>query len=205
MLLNDVIMPLLEPILMLVESLLPLLEPLLTVIFASLQPVFDLLQVLAPVLGEIIGFIAEVVGWVADGLTWVVNLIFGDSAGEIASAAEANGYATGGFTNGISIAGEDPRYPTEAVISFNPAYRAQNLSYWAQAGRMLGAEASDFHLGGSGGSSDINLGGVTFAPNITISGKADKDTIMQAIEAEYPEFIDMLEEYLAGRRATVYA
>ena len=205
MLLNDVVMPILEPILMLVESLLPLLEPLLTIIFSALQPVFDLLQVLAPVLGTIIGFIAEVVGWVAQGLNWVVKLIFGDQSSSISEAAKANGYATGGITNGVSIAGEDPRYPHEYIISLNPAYRSQNLSYWAQAGRMLGADASDFHLGGGGESTSVSLGGVTFAPNITINGRADKGTIMEAIEEEYPEFIDMLDEYLMNRGVTVYA
>lgn len=54
-------------------------------------------------------------------------------------------YAAGGFTNGLSIAGEAG---VEAVISFDPAYRAQNLSYWAQAGRMLGADNADFSLSG---------------------------------------------------------
>ena len=205
MLLNDVFMPMLPPIIQLIESLLPVIEPLLTVILSALQPVFDLLVVLAPVLSDIIGFIAKVVGWVAEGLNWVVKLIFGDSSGEIADTAKAQGYATGGITNGVSIAGEDPRYPHEYIISLNPAYRSQNLSYWAQAGRMLGADASDFHLGGSGGSSGVNLGGVTFAPNITITGRADKGTIMEAIEEEYPEFIDMLDEYLMSRGVTVYA
>lgn len=205
MLLNDVIMPLLPPIVQLIESLLPVIEPLLTIILAQLQPVFDLLQLLAPVLADIIGFIAEVVGWVAKGLNWVVKLIFGDGSGEIADTAKAEGYATGGITNGVSIAGEDPRYPHEYIISLNPAYRSQNLSYWAQAGRMLGADASDFHLGGSGSSSGVSIGGVTFAPNITINGRADKGTIMEAIEEEYPEFIDMLDEYLASRGVTVYA
>lgn len=205
MLLNDVIMPILPPILQLVESLLPLIEPLLTIILTQLKPVLDLLQLLAPVLSTIIGFIAKVVGWVADGLNWVVKLIFGDGSGEIADTAKAEGYATGGFTNGLSIAGEDPRYPTEAVISFNPAYRRQNLSYWAQAGRMLGADAADYSLGGTGGASHIDFGGVTFAPNITISGNADKESIMEAIEAEYPEFLDMLEEYFMQRSVTAYA
>lgn len=204
MLLNDVIMPLLPPILQLIESLLPVIEPLLTVILSALQPVFDLLVVLAPVLSDIIGFIAKVVGWVAEGLNWVVKLIFGDSSGEIAETAK--GYATGGITNGVSIAGEDPRYPHEYIISMNPAYRSQNLSYWAQAGRMLGADASDFYLGsGSGGSSGVSIGNVTFAPNIRIAGNADKDTIMAAIEEEYPEFIDMLDEYFMSRGVTVYA
>lgn len=110
--------------------------------------------------------------------------------------------AAGGFTNGVSIAGEAG---TEAVISFDPAHREENLSYWARAGRMLGADLSDFILGGSGSGTSIDMGGVNFAPNIIVQGNADKQTIMQAIEDEYPEFIDMLEEYLMGRRASVYA
>lgn len=114
-------------------------------------------------------------------------------------------FATGGITDGVSIAGEDPRYPHEYIISLNPAYRQQNLSYWAQAGRMLGADDSDFHLGGSSGGGSVSLGGITFAPNITITGRADKGTIMEAIEEEYPEFIDMLDEYLMSRGVTVYA
>ena len=204
LLLNDVIMPLLEPILQLVEALLPAIEPLLKVIVEALKPGLDLLTMLADVLGTIVGWIADVVGWVAQGLTWVVDLIFGDSSGDIANAASVNGYATGGFTNGLSIAGEDPRYPTEAVLSFNPAYRSQNLAYWAQAGRMLGADETDFALGGSSGGTTIDFGGVTFAPQIEISGQADKQSIMEAIEDEYPEFIDFLEEWLAGRGKPVY-
>jgi phage-related minor tail protein len=43
--------------------------------------------------------------------------------------------ADGGFTEGISIAGEAG---TEAVISFNPAVRAANIGYWEQAGEQLG-------------------------------------------------------------------
>lgn len=202
MLLNDVVMPLLPPLLSLVESILPLIEPLLTVALASLKPVFDLLQLLAPVLGEVIGWVAKVVGWVADGLTWVVDLVFG---GGETDAEGLPAYATGGITNGLSIAGEDPRYPNEYVISLNPAYRAQNLSYWAQAGRMLGADTADFTLGGSGSGSGVSIGDISFAPIINVNGNADKNSIMDAIEAEYPEFIDMLEEYLAQRGATVYA
>lgn len=110
--------------------------------------------------------------------------------------------ATGGFTDGVSIAGEKG---TEAVISFDKAYRSQNLSYWAQAGRMLGADVSDYTLGSSGSGASVNLGGISFAPNITITGNADKASIMEAIEEEYPEFIDMLEEWFATRGVTVYA
>ena len=110
--------------------------------------------------------------------------------------------ATGGHTDGISIAGEAGM---ETVISYNPAYRRQNLSYWAEAGRMLGADVSDFTLGGGSGGGGVNLGGVTFAPNITIQGRADKQSIMDAIEEEFPEFIDFLEKWLAERGDPVYA
>lgn len=113
-------------------------------------------------------------------------------------------FATGGITDGLSIAGEDPNYPNEYIISLNPAYRKQNLAYWAEAGRMLNADYSDFALGGASGGVSIDIGGVTFAPNITVTGHADKTSIMEAIEAEYPEFLDMLEEYLVERGALVY-
>ena len=110
--------------------------------------------------------------------------------------------ATGGFTDGVSIAGEEAM---EAVISFDPAYRKENLAYWAQAGRMLGADTSDYSLESSASGSSVVIEGVTFAPNITVTGNADIHTIMEAIEAEYPEFIDFLEEYLMQRGVTVYA
>ncbi len=110
--------------------------------------------------------------------------------------------ATGGFTDGVSIAGEKG---TEAVISFDNRYRAQNLSYWAQAGRMLGADPADYAFGGSGGGSHIDFGGVTFAPNITVSGNTNKDSIVEAIRDEYPEFLDMLEEFILQRSVTAYA
>ena len=113
-------------------------------------------------------------------------------------------FATGGITDGLSIAGEDPRYPNEYIISLNPAYRQQNLAYWAEAGRMLNADYSDFSLGGTSSGVVIDIGGVTFAPNITVTGHSDKRSIMEAIEAEYPEFLDMLEEYLVERGALVY-
>lgn len=43
--------------------------------------------------------------------------------------------AHGGFTQGVSIAGEAG---TEAVISFMPMVRSANINTWQQAGRMLG-------------------------------------------------------------------
>ena len=114
-------------------------------------------------------------------------------------------FAEGGFTEGVTIAGEAG---TEAVISFDPRYREQNLGYWAKAGEILGATGEDmsFSLAGSGGGSQyIDFGGVTFAPNIHIEGEADEDSIVNAIEREYPEFIDLLERWVKERRVTAYA
>lgn len=114
-------------------------------------------------------------------------------------------FAEGGFTSGPSIAGEAG---TEAVISFDPSVRDENLGYWARAGRLLGATADDagFALTGeAGGDTVIDMGGVTFAPNINITGKADKDSVVKAIQDEYPEFLDMLEGWLLERGVHVYA
>lgn len=202
-LLADVLLPFLEPVGLLVESLLPLVEPLLTGISKAAGFVVEVIGLLGGVLEGIVGTIGKIVGWVADGLNWVVDLIFGGTD-DITDAAAVNGYATGGFTDGLSIAGEDPNYPTEAVISFNPAYRSANLAYWAEAGRMLGVDDSEFGLGGGDGGVYYDMGGVTFAPNIVIHGEADKKTIMEAIEDEYPEFIDMLEEWFNGRGKPEY-
>ncbi len=43
--------------------------------------------------------------------------------------------ATGGHTEGPSIAGEAG---TETVISYDPRFRDKNIEYWKQAGQMLG-------------------------------------------------------------------
>lgn len=110
-------------------------------------------------------------------------------------------YAAGGFTSGISIAGEAG---TEAVISFDPAYRSENLSYWAKAGQMLGADVEDYSLSSGSSKTSVNLGGVRYAPNITVQGNANKEDIIQAIRETWPEFMDMLEEWFDGRDDFVY-
>ena len=60
------------------------------------------------------------------------------AAGQISSSGYSGGKAHGGFTHGPELAGEDPRYPVEAVISFNPQYREENIGYVRQAAAMLG-------------------------------------------------------------------
>ena len=110
--------------------------------------------------------------------------------------------AKGGFTEGLSIAGEAG---TEAVISFNPAYRKDNLGYWMQAGRMLGATTADFSLTGSSGrTTSVNLGGVSFSPTIYGGGGNGTD-IVEQLRREYPEFLDLLKDVLRQEEDLVYA
>lgn len=59
------------------------------------------------------------------------------------SSSSTGGKAHGGFTNGPELAGEDPSYPVEAVISFNPKYREENIGYVQQAAAMLGMDVED--------------------------------------------------------------
>lgn len=111
--------------------------------------------------------------------------------------------AKGGFTNGVSIAGEAG---TEAVISFDPSVRSENISYWAKAGQMLGAlpdNASPL-MDNAYGSNSVSIGQINFSPKIEITGNASKQDVMAAIEAEYPEFIDLLERWFDERGYFAY-
>lgn len=201
MLLNEILAALMPLLMSITNAIMPILLMSLELLMPALEPVFAVLGFIGDVLGVVVGFIGKIVGWVAKGLTWVVDLIFGDSTSDIAKTAELEGYAAGGFTNGISIAGEAG---TEAVISFDPAYRSQNLSYWAKAGRMLGADASDYNFG-SYSSPSVDVGGITFAPNINVNGNASKQDIIAAIEETYPEFVDLVDRILNERGVGVYA
>ena len=111
-------------------------------------------------------------------------------------------FASGGFTNGPSVAGEAG---TEAVISFDSAYRSENLSYWAKAGRMLGVDDSLFTAFETGSRSNGDSFNFTFAPQITINGTGDaKEDIIQALKNEEEEFMDFVEERLKWRGSGSY-
>lgn len=212
--------PLLSQVAQLVGALLP---PIATLISAALQVIGPILELLSPVLTVIEG-IANVLGTIIGFVTDIVNKagsvigFLGELVG-IGGGGGAEGFATGGFTRGLSIAGEDPRYPVEAVISFNPAYRAQNLRYWQMAGSMLGANqriaacyaeggftnttlsAVGSSLGEVGytisGSGEVNkvydLSGLSFSPQITVQGgSVDADDIVERLREAEPEFRDFI-------------
>lgn len=219
--------PLVAPIMQLVQTLLPPITGLVIGVMGVLQPVIGVISGIAGAVSTLVGWISQVISLAsqaANALAGIGNFVGGGIAGLL-------GFATGGFTQGISIAGEDPRYPTEAVISFNPAYRAQNLKYWRMAGAMLGATltpdmpvygfasggftgqvgsslmSSDYAIAGGvvSDSTTYDLSGVTFAPQITVRGNADADNILEAIRAYEPEFIDMIISAIDTRKEAAYA
>ena len=198
---NSVIMPLVPPLMQIVEALMPPLMSLLNAIMPILSPLLGLLQPIASVLGTIASVIGKIVSFGAGVINSIAGLFGGGGGGG------ASGFATGGFTSGPSIAGEDPRYPTEAVISFNPAYRAQNLSYWARAGEMLGAMDEGSYepiSSGSGTSVVYDLSGLSFSPTIKVDGNTDEDALIRKLRDLEPEFIDFILEALARREGGAY-
>lgn len=131
--------------------------------------------------------------------------------------------AKGGFTNGVSIAGEAG---TEAVISFDPSVRSANIANWQKAGQMLGVdpvqaasvagagslttdrvEVAD--IGGSspapGGTTTVGGGSFTFSPNITIQGNADYSVMMNAMTDAKDQFEQWFNEMMRKQQRTSYA
>lgn len=199
----DLAQQLLPPLMQLIEALLPPVVSLLNAIMPLLSPLLAILEPIASVLGTIVGWVSKIVSFGSGVISKIAGLFGGGGGG----SANVSGYATGGFTSGPSIAGEDPRYPTEAVISFNPAYRSQNLSYWAEAGRMLGASSeADYEpiSSGSGTAVVYDLSGLSFSPQIKVEGDTDEDTLIRKLRDLEPEFIDFILEALSRREGGAY-
>ena len=124
--------------------------------------------------------------------------------------------AKGGFTNGLSIAGEAGQ---EAVISFDPAYRQQNIGYLNEAAARLGVGsdsisnyADRIESLGSGMlaantniTTTYNLGGITFSPTVTVAGAAEKkEQIIEQLRNYQGELLDLIEELLQQKEAGSY-
>jgi phage-related minor tail protein len=201
--LTQIISTVLPPLMQLIEALLPPVVSLLNAIMPLLSPLLAILEPIASVLGTIVGWVSKIVSFGSGVISKIAGLFGGGGGG----SANVSGYATGGFTSGPSIAGEDPRYPTEAVISFNPAYRSQNLSYWAEAGRMLGASSeADYEpiSSGSGTAVVYDLSGLSFSPQIKVEGDTDEDALIRKLRDLEPEFIDFILEALSRREGGAY-
>lgn len=194
----------------------PILGPLGQLVNALLPPLTGLFQGVCNVAGQVLGAMQPVVsvfGSVAGAIGRAVSALgdFLAKAGEVAGGVLGSigsflGFAHGGFTVGPSIAGEDPNYPTEAVISFNPAVRSRNLAYWATAGEMLGADVGSFVTSKTDKSNTtIDLSGISFSPNITIHGNGDADSIVDILRSYMPEFVDLIVDAIKEQEEGEYA
>lgn len=172
------------------------------------------------VIGVINGAIRGINSIVGGGVTipdWLGGGTFSLHLNEIPMLAK------GGFTDGVSIAGEAG---TEAVISFDPSVRSANIANWQRAGQMLGVdpvqaasvagagslttdrvEVADIG-GGSpapGGTTTVGGGSFTFSPNITIQGNADYSVMMNAMTDAKEQFEQWFNEMMRKQQRTAYA
>lgn len=134
--------------------------------------------------------------------------------------------ASGGFTEGVSIAGEAGM---EAVISFDRAYRDKNIGIWEKAGQLLGVlgnnepegagltskagellSLDDFSLGSLADGTSVviyyDFSNFTWSPQIQTNGDGDdEDDLMARLRAHEAEFFDWLEEFIKMREEAQYA
>nr|UVY58020.1 MAG: minor tail protein [Bacteriophage sp.] len=154
---ND-LFPAVSPLISMIISLVG--TTLINAIKLVVDVIHGLMPVIEPVIQSIVGLIKGIVSvtiTVVNGIIralnsfsftvpqWLENVpvaknfagkTFGFNLSEVAMPAFANG----GFTRGVSIAGEAG---TEAVISFKPSVHDSNVENWVRAGRMLGVSGED--------------------------------------------------------------
>ena len=135
-------------------------------------------------LKEKIAPFVEILNKVKDG----VGKIFGGGSNK--NTVELPAYATGGFTDGVSIAGEAGM---EAIISFDKAYRNKNIGIWEKAGQMLGVYTSG---------SSVNIGGVTI--NFDVSGSSNPEDVVRAIKNNIHDVVDELVDEMERRTSFNY-
>ena len=109
--------------------------------------------------------------------------------------------AKGGFTNGVSIAGEAG---TEAVISFQRSVRRDNLKTWARAGELLGVKPVELKDPGDPPGNGGGQGSFTFAPNIVIQGNADRAVIEEALAEAKAQFETWYNQMQRRQARTAY-
>lgn len=116
-----------------IHGLLPVIEPVIQGIVGLIK---GIVSVTITVVNAIIGTLNKLSFTVPDWVPALGGKQFGFNLKEVAMPAFANG----GFTHGVSIAGEAG---TEAVISFKPSVHDSNVENWVRAGRMLGVSGED--------------------------------------------------------------
>lgn len=116
-----------------IHGLLPVIEPVIQGIVSLIKGIVSVtISVVNTIIRALNKFSVTVPDWVPE----IGGKKFGFDLKEVAVPAFANG----GFTRGVSIAGEAG---TEAVISFKPSVHDSNVENWVRAGRMLGVSSKD--------------------------------------------------------------
>ena len=122
-----------------IHGLLPLIEPVIQSIVGLIKGIVSVtITVVNGIIRALNSFSFTVPQWL-ENVPVAKNFAgktFGFNLSEVAMPAFANG----GFTRGVSIAGEAG---TEAVISFKPSVHDSNVENWVRAGRMLGVSGED--------------------------------------------------------------
>ena len=179
-----------------IEALSPLISALAKVISSVLA---GAIRIVIPIIKNLINIVKKAFEIFQNAIVAPFKMVLetiGGFWGKITGGKNATpipAYASGGFTNGLSFAGEAG---TEAVISFDPAYRSKNINIWEKAGELLG-------VGSSSGSS-YNLGGFTFSPNLYISESMSADDVINKLKSAEGEFCDMIDDWLARKTAGSY-
>ena len=247
---GDLVSAILPPLMSIIEALIPIFTTIISIIGTELTNAFNLITPLIEGVTQVVtamgDTIAEVFRGLVGAVTTPVNAIistvngiidainalkieipewvpvFGGSVFSL-NLAHIPTFAKGGFTEGISIAGEAG---TEAVISFDRAYRSANLEYWMRAGKMLGALNTDgtvnsdsalagkllsfddfslSELAGSGGTTYVyDFSGMQYNTTINNNGDTPAD-FMESLEESKYRFADWLEEWLRRKKETSYA
>ncbi len=241
---GNLIGTLLPPLISIIEALMPVLTFVANIIvtvladaFRQLEPIINIITLLISSFADQIAVAFEsLVGIVKGPINAVISLV-NSAIGAINEVSvdipdwvplvggqhfgfdipEIPMLAAGGFTDGLSIAGEKG---TEAVISFDSMYRRANIGYWAQAGRMLGLYGSDtasalagellalddFSLSGlanEGTTTIYDFSGMHYNPVVKMQGGGSED-IMQQLRQHADEFMDWLGAWTARKGCVAY-
>ena len=241
---GELISALLPPIISIIQALMPVIMAVANIITSVLCVAF---QALSPIITVITTLISGFADMIASAFSGLVGIVKGPINAVISLVNSAIGainnisvdvpdwvpvlggthfgfsiptipmLASGGFTDGLSIAGEAG---TEAVISFNKAYRRDNVGYWAEAGRMLGLygqgtasalagellNLDDFSLAGlttEGSTTIYDFSGMQYNPVVNMQ-EAGSGDIMQQLRQHADEFMDWLTAWTTRRGRVAY-
>lgn len=241
---GELISALLPPIIEIIQALMPIITAVANIITSVLVTAFQALEPVITAITTLISGFADIISSAFSGLVGIVKGPINAVISLVNSAIGAINnisvdvpdwvpivggthfgfniptipmLAAGGFTDGVSIAGEAG---TEAVISFDQMYRRANIGYWAEAGRMLGLYGSDtasalagellalddFSLGslaGEGQTTIYDFSGMNYNPVVNMAGDGTGD-IMTQLKLHAEEFMDWLTAWTNRRGRVAY-